>query len=53
VPQANQPARSGGLESIRMQLDWYPQPEHGGFFAAELLGYSKVEGLDVTLLPLP
>jgi NitT/TauT family transport system substrate-binding protein len=36
-----------------LQLDWYPQPEHGGFFAAQLLGYYKAEGLDVTLLPLP
>jgi NitT/TauT family transport system substrate-binding protein len=34
-------------------LDWYPQPEHGGFFAAQLLGYYKAEGLDVTILPLP
>ena len=49
----NQPATAGGLTPIRLQLDWYPQPEHGGFFAAELLGYYKAEGLDVTLLPLP
>ena len=43
----------GGLTPVRLQLDWYPQPEHGGFFAAQLLGYYKAEGLDVTLLPLP
>ncbi len=42
-----------GLAPIRLQLDWYPQPEHGGFFAAQLLGYYKAEGLDVSLLPLP
>jgi NitT/TauT family transport system substrate-binding protein len=36
-----------------LQLDWYPQPEHGGFFAAQLLGYYKAEGLDVTISPLP
>jgi len=41
-----------GLTPIRVQLDWYPQPEHGGFLAAKLLGYYKEEGLDVTLLPL-
>jgi len=46
------PAASG-LVPLRLQLDWYPQPEHGGFFAAQLLGYYKAEGLDVTLLPLP
>jgi NitT/TauT family transport system substrate-binding protein len=50
---SNQPAAVGGLTPIRLQLDWYPQPEHGGFFAAQLLGYYRAEGLDVTLLPLP
>ena len=46
-------ASENGLTPVRLQLDWYPQPEHGGFFAAQLLGYYKTEGLDVTLLPLP
>ena len=47
------PAAESGLTPIRLQLDWYPQPEQGGFFAAQLLGYYKAEGLDVTILPLP
>jgi NitT/TauT family transport system substrate-binding protein len=38
---------------VRLQLDWYPQPEHGGFYTALLRGYYQAEGLDVTLLPLP
>ena len=42
-----------GLTPVRLQLDWYPQPEHGGFFAAQLLGFYKAEGLDVTIIPLP
>ena len=50
---SNQPDAGNGLIPVRLQLDWYPQPEHGGFFAAQLLGYYKEEGLDVTLLPLP
>jgi NitT/TauT family transport system substrate-binding protein len=49
----NQPGTAAGLTPIRLQLDWYPQPEHGGFFAAQMLGYYKAEGLDVTLQPLP
>ncbi|MGD0629673.1 MAG: ABC transporter substrate-binding protein [Terracidiphilus sp.] len=49
----NQQSTATGLAPIRLQLDWYPQPEHGGFFAAQMLGYYKAEGLDVTLLPLP
>ena len=51
--RSHQPAAEGGLTPVRLQLDWYPQPEQGGFFAAQLLGYYKAEGLDVTLLPLP
>ena len=47
------PASSNGLTPVRLQLDWYPQPEHGGFFTAQRLGYYKAEGLDVTILPLP
>ena len=41
-----------GLVPLRLQLDWYPQPEHGGFFAAQMLGYYQAEGLDVSFLPL-
>lgn len=44
---------NGGLTPVRLQLDWYPQPEHGGFYTALLKGYYKQEGLDVTLNPLP
>jgi NitT/TauT family transport system substrate-binding protein len=44
---------TGDLTPVRLQLDWYPQPEHGGFYTALLQGYYKSEGLDVTLLPLP
>ncbi len=47
------PAASGnGLLPVRLQLDWYPQPEHGGFYAALENGYYREEGLDVTILPL-
>jgi NitT/TauT family transport system substrate-binding protein len=49
----SQPAQSNGLAPVKLQLDWYPQPEHGGFFTAQLQGYYKAEGLDVTLLPVP
>lgn len=51
--RGRQNVRDSGLTPIRLQLDWYPQPEQGGFFAAQLLGYYKAEGLDVTILPLP
>ena len=51
--KARQAQTANGLPPVSLQLDWYPQPEHGGFFAAQLLGFYKSEGLDVTLLPLP
>lgn len=51
--RGRKPEADSGLSPVRLQLDWYPQPEHGGFYAAQLLGYYKAEGLDVTILPLP
>lgn len=45
------PAESG-LTKVVLQADWYPQPEHGGFFTALAKGYYKEEGLDVTIQPL-
>ncbi len=49
----SKPSHQLDLTPVKLQLDWYPQPEHGGFFTAELLGFYKAEGLDVTILPLP
>jgi NitT/TauT family transport system substrate-binding protein len=40
-----------GLTKITLQADWYPQPEHGGFYTALAKGYYKDEGLDVTIQP--
>lgn len=50
---SNQAGPAAGLTPVRLQLDWYPQPEQGGFFTAQLLGYYKAEGIDVSVLPLP
>ncbi len=35
---------------IRLALDWYPEPEHGGYFQALAKGYYKDAGLDVEIL---
>jgi NitT/TauT family transport system substrate-binding protein len=45
------PAEDTGRTKIVFQADWYPQPEHGGFYTAVANGYYKDEGLDVTILP--
>src|SRR5579862_3265413 len=42
---------SSGLIPVKFQTDWYPQPEHGGFYEAQLKGYYRQEGLDVTIIP--
>jgi NitT/TauT family transport system substrate-binding protein len=36
---------------LSVQLDWVPEPEHGGLYQAEARGYFRDEGLDVTLRP--
>ncbi|HEX3473239.1 MAG TPA: ABC transporter substrate-binding protein [Silvibacterium sp.] len=40
-----------GLTAVKLQTDWYPQPEHGGFYDAVVKGFYKDEGLDVQILP--
>jgi NitT/TauT family transport system substrate-binding protein len=44
-------ANENGLTRVTLQADWYPQPEHGGFYNALVRGYYKEEGLDVTIQP--
>lgn len=44
-------SHQAGLTNLKLQADWYPQPEHGGFYTALLKGYYKDAGLDVTILP--
>lgn len=40
---------NNGLTKLILQADWYPQPEHGGFYTALEKGYYKQEGLDVSI----
>jgi len=44
-------ASGGGLTKVVLQADWYPQPEHGGFYTALAKGYYKDEGLDLSIQP--
>lgn len=46
------PPPASGRVAVRLQTDWFPQPEHGGFYTALAKGFYQAEGLDVTLLPL-
>jgi NitT/TauT family transport system substrate-binding protein len=35
---------------VRLQLNWVPEPEFGGIYAAELNGYFREEGLEVEIV---
>jgi NitT/TauT family transport system substrate-binding protein len=39
------------LTKVTLQADWYPQPEHGGFYTALVKGYYRNEGLDLAIQP--
>ncbi|MDP9039624.1 MAG: ABC transporter substrate-binding protein [Acidobacteriota bacterium] len=40
-----------GLVHVKLQTDWYPQPEMGGFYEAQMEGLYKARGLDVSIVP--
>lgn len=42
---------SGELRKVTLQLNWYPEMEHGGLYAAKALGFYEEEGLDVEIRP--
>lgn len=43
-------ASGGELTKVRLQLQWFPQSQFAGFFAALEEGYYEEEGLDVEIL---
>ena len=57
APSAAAPSESASasaaaeLKPIRLQLQWFPQAQFAGYFAAKDQGFYKDEGLDVTILP--
>ncbi len=40
-----------GPVKVRFQTDWFPQPEHGGYYQALAKGYYAEEGLEVEIIP--
>ena len=39
------------LDSVTLMLNWYPEAEHGGFYAAQVGGIFEKYGLDVVIRP--
>lgn len=50
-PDAATAAAANGKIKVRLQTDWFPQPEHGGYYQALAKGFYADEGLDVQILP--
>jgi NitT/TauT family transport system substrate-binding protein len=44
-------ARPPKLEPVTLQLNWFPEAEHGGYYAALVKGFYRQAGLDVTIHP--
>ncbi len=53
APFATGCLKSGNRDAntARMQLNWYPEAEHGGFYAALVHGDYRDQGLEVDILP--
>lgn len=44
-------ATAQGAEPIKIALNWVPEPEFGGIYAAQQAGIFKANGLDVQIMP--
>jgi NitT/TauT family transport system substrate-binding protein len=45
------PSSAAPLRPITIGLNWFPEAEHGGFYAAVVHGYFAEEGLEAEILP--
>lgn len=45
------PKELGPPVEVELQLNWFPEVEHGGFFAASTLGLYKAVGIDAKIVP--
>jgi NitT/TauT family transport system substrate-binding protein len=48
---ANGATPAPATKALTVALNWYPEPEFGGFYEAALSGAYTAAGLDVTILP--
>ena len=51
-PTATVPTEeSAQLQKVTLALNWFPEAEHGGYYAALVNGHYREEGLDVEIQP--
>jgi NitT/TauT family transport system substrate-binding protein len=43
--------KAGTGTKVTLQLNWKPEPQFGGFYAADVYGGYRARGLDVTIVP--
>ena len=43
------PADANALPKVQLALNWFPEAEHGGFYAAQIHGYYKEQGVEVEI----
>ncbi len=48
---SSQAKNAGGADKVVLVLNWYPEAEHGGYYAALVHGYYEEAGLDVEIQP--
>ena len=46
---STEPGTSSDLTRVTLALNWFPEAEHGGYYAALVNGYFEEEGLDVEI----
>jgi NitT/TauT family transport system substrate-binding protein len=52
APESQAPASAAAeAATVRLQLQWAPQAQFAGYFAADKQGYFKAENLTVTMVP--
>ena len=44
-------ASPGDLPKVNFTHDWVPEPEHGGYYAADINGYWREAGVEVNVIP--
>ena len=50
IPQINANNSAAPLTKVSLQLNWFPEAEHGGYYAALIHGAYEDEGLDVEII---
>lgn len=50
APTTSESAESDALPKVRLLLNWYPEAEHGGYYAALREGYYREAGVDVEIV---